>query len=354
MNNKIRTQVKQSVLDILSKCPVLKFPLNIKHIIKSFPNIRLIPYSKQMKNHVLTYNEMLLQAETIDAFTVYSANKDLYLIFYNDIDPGIIKRYRYRWNIAHELGHVALNHHKNYKKTKIYRNSLSSTEYKNLENEADLFAAYILVPHSVLHYYAPQNHFDLRNYCLISDAAAKVRFKEYQIWNLKNKWESYDLQIRSFFYNNAFTKVCSTCGFNFNALDNPGIEIYCPICGKKTLFWGDGNLIYEEIVKLNDNSKAIRCPMCDNENILDDGEYCHICGTYLINKCDNRHWNEGSYYDGDEPCGHLLPANARYCHICGNASTFLNDNILHAWDSKEKHFQEMIIPDSIDEKLPFD
>ena len=77
---------------------------NIKYIAKQLPNCRVIPYSKQMQKMKLTYGEMINYANTKDAFTDYYYKEDMYIIYYNDLDDGFNKCYRYRWNIAHELG----------------------------------------------------------------------------------------------------------------------------------------------------------------------------------------------------------------------------------------------------------
>ena len=37
---------------------------------------------------------------------------------------------------------------------------------------------------------------------------------------------------------------------------------------------------YTTKIVLDQNSKAVRCPVCDNEEISPVGNYCHICGTF--------------------------------------------------------------------------
>ena len=143
-----RQEIKDKVLFALTHTNKLDVPVNIKYIAKQFKNCRLIPYSKQMKRRNLSYEEMLSFAGTEDAFTDYENN--LYLIYYNDLNPSIMKSNRYRWNIAHELGHVLLEHHKKNNKTRIFRNQLNDEEYDELEAEANYFAAYILFPHSIV------------------------------------------------------------------------------------------------------------------------------------------------------------------------------------------------------------
>lgn len=137
MNKK---QIKQVVLDTLTQYHnlgnELQLPVPIKKIAKSYSNIRVIPYSKFIEDNNFTLEEMYQYAGSKDGFTDFNAKLGLYLICYNDIDPNIKFSYRYRWNIAHELGHVLLNHHSNIK-TRLFRNKLKLWEYKILEDEAD-------------------------------------------------------------------------------------------------------------------------------------------------------------------------------------------------------------------------
>lgn len=133
-------------------------------------------------------------------------------------------------------------------------------------------------------------------------------------------------------------RKCTTCGAQF--FNN---YLYCPICGQKTLQWGDGNMIYEKL-ETNENGKLKECPKCKNEETNIEGSYCQICGELLTNYCSN------------EDCDYqeILPSNARYCPVCGSASTFYQNNILKPWNYKEPVPDPFWnIPDPIDEELPF-
>lgn len=59
---------------------------------------------------------MITFVESKDACTDFYANKNLYYIYYNDVDASVTTSNRYRWNIAHELGHILLKHHVNNQK----------------------------------------------------------------------------------------------------------------------------------------------------------------------------------------------------------------------------------------------
>ena len=93
--------------------------------------------------------------------------------------------------------------------------------------------------------------------------------------------------------------------------------MYCPICGNKTLQWGDGKMQYKIRYKLDENSRLHQCSVCENERISNDAVYCQICGTPVQNKCIN--------------CGRLADADARYCIYCASETTF-NARLLPNWE----------------------
>ena len=59
ISKKRRKEIKLAVLSVLKFCETLTLPVNIKYIVKNFPNVRLIPYSRHMKKFNLSYEEML-------------------------------------------------------------------------------------------------------------------------------------------------------------------------------------------------------------------------------------------------------------------------------------------------------
>lgn len=134
---------------------------------------------------------------------LYGFDPNIYIIYYNDIDShNIINSNRYCWNIAHELGHILLEHHKTNEKTRIFRSSLSNQEYDYFEAEADYFAQLILVPHVVLYAFKIKNSSQLKSLCRISAPAANRRFYAYQQWikNINGN-DEYDKPLFHLYYN---------------------------------------------------------------------------------------------------------------------------------------------------------
>lgn len=126
---------------------------------------------------------------------------------------------------------------------------------------------------------------------------------------------------------------------------------FCPICdndlSNHSLFRqkkrkGAGFMIYKNEVELDANKKAMKCPRCENEEIL-EGSYCKICGLELFNKCSNELTidNFGNYIDG---CSEICDGNARYCHKCGSKTTFYELGIISSYDSTENIFDSSDLP----------
>ena len=339
-----RNEIKEIVLQTLLHSNLPHLPVNIKKICKSFEYIRVIPFSVQMKHRNMTFDEVYKQCESEDACADFYAKSGKYIIYYNDVTKWkYVTSNRYRWSLAHELGHILLKHHIQYNKTRIFRCALSDEEYNYLEEEADYFAQLILVPHAALLGFRVDSPRNIRIMCKISESAAKRRYYQYMEWKRHvDAQDEYDRRIFYFYFDFIFKRQCKNCGASLVQRHGK----YCPICGEKnTLQWGDGKMIYPKLDSY-ENGKIKICPVCQNEETNIEGTYCQICGHTLANYCTN--------YDCSN--GNELPTNARYCPICGSASTFFNAGYLKKWnykDTLEDLFLDTNNDDEIDEELPF-
>ena len=337
ISNNRRKEIKEHVYNTLVSYATPVLPVKIGSIIRSIKYIKLITYSSQIIKHGISYDELILDAETKDSYAVRQGSTGRYCIYYNDIDPSIVTSNRVRWNLAHELGHVILDHHKIAGLEKLYRKGIDDTTYQYLEKEADYFAQLILVPHAALLGFRIDNPRNIRIMCKISDPASKRRYYQYMEWKRHvDAQDEYDKRIFYYYYDFIFKRQCKHCGANL--IQRHGK--YCPICGKKdTLQWGDGNMIYDKL-PTHTNGKLTECPICKNEETSINGSYCQICGVELINHCSNPDCHNPDY----------LPTNARHCPICGWDSTFLHLGILHEWDYEEQDDNYLDVPF---EELPF-
>lgn len=358
MNRNARQRIKSAVLSTLQiYAKPLSLPIPIKSITKSFENIRLIPYSRQMQRYRLSYEEMLNFTGTDDACTDYNADLNQYIIYYNDFDTTKLNTKRYRWNIAHELGHVRLEHHKKYPDSKLYRNRLSKSTYKTLEAEADMFAAYILVPHILLSCLGVTADFEIAKWCQISDTAALYREEDLRLWRKRKKIVDYDYSILTCFSDYiekentsnqvrrwiASHRTCSFCGGASPVIS----QKFCSFCGVAIVpqYLDKGDFMRYSGIEIDEDGRAAECPVCHNTDVYKAGEFCVICGHRIINVC-----SESISRDqfGQQMCEHNepLPGNARYCPWCGAKTSFFVSKFISSWNGISDEEDDF-------EKIPF-
>ena len=226
MNENRRKEIKAIVLKFLDQCERngirVTLPVPLKEMVKSLPNCRLIGYSIHCARRGLTKAEMIQYAGTDDACCDFYKSQDKYIIYYNDIDSHKVNSKRYRWNIAHELGHILLNHHRDHTETRLFRNELSTATYQKLEDEADTFAAYLLVPHGAIYIYSSYEKITenwIKNHCAISGPAASRRYKLFQQWYRngavkEGNWKDY--------------MICKLLDFSSKYVLAPSVGMYSP------------------------------------------------------------------------------------------------------------------------------
>lgn len=346
MNRQRKRAIRLTVDITLNKLNRLidrSIPINIKRVVAAQGNCRLVPFSKHMSKFNLSYSEMIVFAETDDACTFYLADEDKYLIFFNDIDHIMISSYRYRWSIAHELGHVILRHHALSNKTKLFRNQLSKEEYKQFEDEADCFASYLLVPHVALYMSRVRTQEELRKFCKISKAAADVRISEYNQWLENNRypdWDRRDLHLLEVHRVAKCRQYCERCHYIF--YDNTAK--FCPICGHFTTLTEEDNnsMIYDDFFELDDDGRVEECVSCSNEDVPEDGTFCQICGAPVVNRCTNA------------ACQRPALGNARFCIHCSAPTTFGKHGVLCKYKDYKKNGKASFVIDEDDsDDIPF-
>ncbi|HHY26415.1 MAG TPA: ImmA/IrrE family metallo-endopeptidase [Desulfitobacterium dehalogenans] len=314
-----------------------ELPINPLKIIKDH-KWALVTYSDLMDENNCT--RKVLKSLSEDGFTSYNGRN--YTIAY---DESIRSSGRIKWTLMHEIAHIYLDHFIDFKQTTIRRGSLRDDEYDILEKEAHYFTKNVLAPLIILNRLKVKSPVMICKIAGLSDPAARNRYNDFLIWKDKPKLDIYELTLLTNFYNFIHKKHCITCGHSFVIEDAK----YCPVCGKRRIYWGDGKMIYDDGFEVDENGRAIQCPRCGNEETEFDGNHCIICGTYMVNKCAE---TQVSYYDFTESCGTTLPGNARYCYNCGNISTFYRDKLLKTWN--HVHLTQQVASAQEDENdVPF-
>lgn len=333
---KTKREIKEAVVRALEPLKgQLKLPLSLEAVIKEHSNIKLIPFSVQMKRYNLNYEDMITFAGTNHAYTDFDSAHDRYIIFYNDMDADIMSSNRYRWNIAHELGHIFLEHHKENEDTRLFSGRLSSHKYNLLEKEAETFAQYILVPHSVIDVLSSRKrNVDIKTLCLISNQATDRRKRDYAIWRKRNIYEPYDFIMLNLYASVVISYIlsesnrfsawllerycCSTCHCKLSAETNN-----CPVCGtyKNPIFKEINFIMRYSGIETDSSGRALVCPVCKNEDLPLIGDFCCICGNNITNYCEGR-------------CKNVrLPGNYRHCPDCGDYSHYFNNDWISSWNN---------------------
>lgn len=269
--------------------------------------------------------EYLLEKKlrTKDGIVIYSPTTDEYSIIYNDT---MRNQDRIRWTIAHEIGHIVLNHLSS-SQTSLLRNELSDSKYSSYEKEADCFAGILMAPPIILNRLNLDKYYQIQQVCKLSYHASISRCDYIKKFYSFERFNDYSECILSQFKKFINKKYCTHCGY-VSYIEK---SKYCPICGGYNLLWeyhkkGENNMKYDSII-LNDKNKSEICPVCGNEETNIDGGYCQICGTHILNECTNY------------SCSANLDGNSRFCPYCGAESSFLRDNLLKSWKNVKSEFE---------------
>lgn len=304
------------------------FPISPYEFIKRH-KWALNTYSTLAKQMNCTIDDISAAFRTDEAYTIFNGNN--YSIAYNDTKYAD----RIWFTLMHEVGHIYLNHFENFEKTIIRRNEMSKNEYKVLENEANAFARNVLAPAPIIEQLPEKSKENICSFFHMSNDAAKTRLDLLHSDMYWNNYTKVTFKIISRFLDYFNNKHCNICNSTSTAKSN-----FCPICGSHSLLWGNGKMKYPVKIKVNEKSKALRCPICDNEEISPEGAYCHICGSELVNHCANI----DEFGNG---CGALASGNARYCIYCGSETTFSLSKLLIPWDKEQESLNEEINLDAI-------
>ena len=162
---------------IMDNC-ICTLPVDLFYIIRK-NNWKIIKYSSLIANNIMTYKEIM---EYNWGFTEHYGENN-YVIFYNDILNEQIQRF----TLAHEIGHILLDHF--------------NVNVENREQEANMFAARLLMPMCVLHECNISNSIEISLICNVSLISANYRYKRLKILEQRNKFytDKNEIKLRNIF-----------------------------------------------------------------------------------------------------------------------------------------------------------
>ncbi len=149
-------QIELHVDRLLRKYDLPIFPISVQNILHSMPNIELKFY------HPL---DSIHSAISDDGYTEWNGSTPTIYICYQEN----IKRVRF--TIAHEIGHIKLQHHRN-----------TEISMQEKEQEANYFASRLLVPVWAIHYLEVKSPEIISDVFCVSYQCAELRFRQYLKW----------------------------------------------------------------------------------------------------------------------------------------------------------------------------
>jgi Zn-dependent peptidase ImmA (M78 family) len=315
---------------------ITDFPIDILSILESYEDIQIITYSEMAKKRNCSIEEIIEVNSSEDGVIHYSADRDKYLIAYND---SIDLKERVYWTLAHEFGHYILDHHKESDKSSLSRNEMSEKEYDIQEVEANFFTRFFLSPPAIIVEANMKTYHKVMEFFGVSYTAA-VNTLSYVSSSYKNGYSFFlpsniASLFKTFIDKVRFGVTCDMCScfFYYKGAN------YCPLCGCNDFhifFKGDDIKMKYAVIELDELNRAVQCPKCKNETI--QGDYCQICGSYLVNRCTGLSEGESyeiqheiAWHDFDRGCGEILEGDARFCIKCGSTSTFYESKLLVSW-----------------------
>ena len=264
------------------------------------------------------------QDEVKDAKCYFDPGTGVYIIVYNEKKS----KKRIRFSLAHELAHIVLDH-LNDERTEIDRGGLDDITYYAMEGAANTFAGNFLAPPILIHERLSGSHFDIydiaRFFDLSNESVRDYRKRDYQYW-LSMPHRQCEKRILERCKSKMFPHFCYNC----SSVSYGKGFMFCPICGDQSL----SNYESEDFamakysgIDTDESKRALECPVCHNTELIDNGTFCMICGSSIVNTCGEEFPPNRTAF-----CGTSLPGNARFCPFCGSPTTFFNKGFLDAWD----------------------
>lgn len=204
MRDFIFDRVDYAILTIFCNLDRIQFPLDPKIAISLCPNCRAMSYYDLAQISSTSLHDVIAACKSYTGCTQYDSSRDRYLILANQSSRFTSSYNRIRWTFAHEFGHVICGH---FDEICAASNGECLSSYFNsreLEEEADFFAASLLSPFPSFFLFKIQTIEDVEHIYGLSRQAAEYRFSEYKRY-LNGEKEKYN-------YHDSMRKIFLTKG----------------------------------------------------------------------------------------------------------------------------------------------
>lgn len=193
--------IDSQILKLFQSLPpnLLYFPLNVKNIIKLTPNCNLSSYSYFANHYHVDISDVISLCNSQTGCTHYDEINNKYLILYNNSSENYNVEGRQIWTLAHELGHIKLNHLLLLSEKMIAENRLDDFGCPFFEKEADYFAATLLCPFQLFKYLDIESPQDIQNVFRLSTMASINRFDQYKKWETYHAKSAFDSDLVKIF-----------------------------------------------------------------------------------------------------------------------------------------------------------
>lgn len=180
--------VCNKVLWLYREVPKIHFPINPLDYFQVILTCRVMSYKRFAELNGCKISDIYLICESKFGCTHYDKNDNRYLVLFNSVISKDNVIGRIRWTLAHELGHVVLNH-----LPCLAQNGFNSKFSPEYEAEADFFASQFLAPMPLfqeLHIDCPAQ---IEKTFGLSHSAALRRWDNYNSWrrfHRRTPWEN--------------------------------------------------------------------------------------------------------------------------------------------------------------------
>jgi Zn-dependent peptidase ImmA (M78 family) len=308
-------------MEVLEDFDISQAPVNLETIFDGMEfEISKHTYKEFQEKYNKTWSETIaFMNSDRGAVTICDRKSATYLIYYDDsLSDGLI-----RFNLAHELGHVFLEHCLSNAVDRM--TSIPKDLYDELEKEANVFARNLLTP-------APLA-WDLMSECKINPNAhmttafgithdaANMRINMVRR-DLKDYTEEMTKKVKRIHLQ--YQRCCLRCSTFV-----PKGALYCSSCGYDRIGYSLHYQPQPVSIKIDSHGIPMQCPVCRNDDIADDAQFCIICGNPLRNICysDRPGLTLKKY--------HINPTNARYCTTCGSETVYKRFDIATKYEEEE-------------------